>query len=148
MTHCWGACTESSCGVNGQCPAPPVSATAVSTLVKSQKISDLMSILFCPELRVLQLPWERAGLRPRVPATLPRERIRWRPWIPCVGSLRVSMFEAAHVPTSTFGVAGSLALAQQLSVSPPVEFSIFIGGKLQASGSSECKPGCFRCRVR
>ena len=82
MTHCWGACTESSCGVNGQCPAPPVSATAVSALVKSQKISDLMSILFCPELRVLQLPWERAGLRVRVPATLPRERIRWRPWIP------------------------------------------------------------------
>ena len=63
---------------------------------------------------------------------------------PCVGSLCVLMFEAAHVPASTFGVAGSLALTQQLSASPPVEFSIFIGGTLDASGSSECKPGFFQ----
>ena len=49
------------------------------------------------------------------------------------------MFEAAHVPALTFGVAGSLALAQQLSVSPPVEFSMFIGGTLEAS-RARCPP--------
>ena len=37
------------------------------------------------------------------------------------------MSETAHVPALTFGVAGSLTLAQQVSVSPPVESSIFIG---------------------
>ena len=124
-----------------------MSATAVSTLVKSHNIFDLMSILFCTELRVLQLPGRGPGsgrgYQPRHPGEDQAAAVD-----PCVGSLCVSMFEAAHVPTSTFGVAGSLAIAQQLFVSPPVEFSFFIGGKLQASGSSECKLGCFRCRVR